>query len=267
MKILIEKILWLAKMSGLAMLPVFLLPTGCKMMGDPLEKESNPQASVTVMHRPSVDDVNTRPRFTPRRPAPVISPLPSEHSKTVKVPVKKVEAPVNNERYKVQLGDTLSDIALRFRVSVAAIRDANNLSGDRIYENQLLLIPGSSTRISTSVVEKEGPPTMTAEGEYVVRRGDVLAKIAKQTGVSVDRLVELNDIEDPCLLQVGQKLRLSERHASPPKAIVDTSVSLPIPESRTIAERMATVEEMPAYDIENLFNNTDAIPVITVEED
>ena len=45
---------------------------------------------------------------------------------------------------------------------------------------------------------------------YTVRPGDTLALIAERTGVSVDRLQELNGELDPNNLTVGQKIRLTE---------------------------------------------------------
>jgi LysM repeat protein/ribosomal protein L40E len=41
---------------------------------------------------------------------------------------------------------------------------------------------------------------------YTVQAGDTLGKIAKEFGVTVEAIVEANDIEDPSLIQVGQVL-------------------------------------------------------------
>ena len=43
---------------------------------------------------------------------------------------------------------------------------------------------------------------------YVVRRGDILQTIADRTGVSVERLRELNPDLDPRALVAGQRIRL-----------------------------------------------------------
>jgi len=43
---------------------------------------------------------------------------------------------------------------------------------------------------------------------YVVRPGDSLGRLARKFGVSVKTLVALNDIEDPSLIKIGQKLRV-----------------------------------------------------------
>jgi LysM repeat protein len=43
---------------------------------------------------------------------------------------------------------------------------------------------------------------------YTVRSGDTLGAISQRTGVSVDRLQQLNPKVDPQSLRTGQKLRL-----------------------------------------------------------
>ena len=45
---------------------------------------------------------------------------------------------------------------------------------------------------------------------YTVKTGDTLASIAERTGVSVERLQELNPNLDPQALATGQKLKLRE---------------------------------------------------------
>ena len=47
-----------------------------------------------------------------------------------------------------------------------------------------------------------------ARGTYTVRSGDTLAGIARKTGISAERLQELNPTVDPQALVSGQKLKL-----------------------------------------------------------
>ncbi len=49
--------------------------------------------------------------------------------------------PTKPVRHVISRGDTLSDIAARYDVSMSAIRAANKLSGDRIRIGQILRIP------------------------------------------------------------------------------------------------------------------------------
>ena len=46
-------------------------------------------------------------------------------------------------RYTIKRGDTLSEIALRYRVSMRALRAANGIRGDRIVVGQVLQIPAT----------------------------------------------------------------------------------------------------------------------------
>lgn len=50
---------------------------------------------------------------------------------------------------------------------------------------------------------------------YVVRRGDSLSDIARSTGLTVEQLSEWNDLTDPNLLYVGQRIRLSRPKGAP----------------------------------------------------
>lgn len=49
---------------------------------------------------------------------------------------------------------------------------------------------------------------------YTVVAGDTLSEIAAKHGLTVDQLVEWNDIEDPSLIKVGQTIVLSDPKAS-----------------------------------------------------
>lgn len=88
-------------------------------------------------------------------------------------------------RYTVAPGDTLSELAARFRTSVGALVVLNGISDpDRI---------GVGDRLFT---------------RWVVGRGDTLSGIADAVGTSVERLVALNGIKNPDVINVGQLLRL-----------------------------------------------------------
>jgi len=61
----------------------------------------------------------------------------------------------------------------------------------------------------TAMFEKD-PETanVVAEGEYVVKKGDTLSKIAKKYNTSVNDLVRKNKLENPNLIRVGQLIVL-----------------------------------------------------------
>ena len=53
--------------------------------------------------------------------------------------------------------------------------------------------------------------TVKPGSEYVVQPGDTLAGIAVRCGVSYERLAEYNDIENPNLIFIGQRIRIPQR--------------------------------------------------------
>ena len=108
-------------------------------------------------------------------------------------------------QYTVQRGDTLSEIANDFEVSVQQIRDWNDLDGDFIREGQELVLrpERSSRRRSRSRSRSRGNQIV-----YVVERGDTLARIADRYDVEVSDLVSWNRGIDPDMIRIGQEIRV-----------------------------------------------------------
>lgn len=92
----------------------------------------------------------------------------------------------------VKKGDTVSQIAQRYRLNLRDVIDYNQLVPPyRLRENQRLLLPQ--------------PP------EHVVGRNDTLPRLSRMYGVSVSELVANNNLSSPYTLQEGQRLRLPSR--------------------------------------------------------
>ncbi len=94
-------------------------------------------------------------------------------------------------------GDTLRKIADRCGTTVSALRRANPEigSGDLIYPNQVLLLPGAI------LYGNNGYNT------YFVMRGDTLKALASRFGTSMDVLVSLNkDITNINVIYEGQRM-------------------------------------------------------------
>ena len=103
--------------------------------------------------------------------------------------------------YTVQAGDTLYRIANRFGMSVAQLKAHNGLSSDTISVGQQLVVSGVSE-------SSYNAPSEASTGSYTVQVGDTLFSIYRKTGVSVDRLQQLNQLAGTTI-QPGQVLRLS----------------------------------------------------------
>lgn len=116
------------------------------------------------------------------------------------------------DRYVIQPGDTLSGIASRFRTQVGALQQTNNLNGSRIVAGDSLLIPrayrAGEPLPSPSVVLAAANTQPVPAGQYTVRSGDSLWRIASRYRLTIDELAQWNDIDANSVLQPGQRLRL-----------------------------------------------------------
>lgn len=96
-------------------------------------------------------------------------------------------------------GDTLWSIAARYNTSPEALAALNGLDDANI------IVVGQSLRVSEPSDEVESTAA-SSTGEYVVQEGDTLFGIALSHDTTVQSLLELNGLDDPDLIQVGQVL-------------------------------------------------------------
>src|SRR4051812_10629473 len=66
---------------------------------------------------------------------------------------------------------------------------------------------GGGAETTTNSQTKEGRKAVAA-GVWIVHSGDTLGKISEETGVDVDKLVQLNPDLDPQALLTGQRIAL-----------------------------------------------------------
>lgn len=112
----------------------------------------------------------------------------------------------NNQtmQYVVKRGDTLSEIAQEYNITVNQLVSLNNIKNPNlIYVGQTLKIPISSTTTQEEIC--------TGSIIYTVKRGDTLSEIAQKYNTTVSELVSLNNIKNPNLIYVNQKIRIRNR--------------------------------------------------------
>jgi membrane-bound lytic murein transglycosylase D len=122
--------------------------------------------------------------------------------------------------YQVRSGDTLSQIARRHQLSVSAIRDANQLSGNVINIGQKLILPQLGA--GPAALSQPAAQVATSQSVYRVKAGDSLWNISRAHGVSISALREHNNIDANHSLSVGQSLRIPGNRST---AIANTAGS------------------------------------------
>ena len=106
-----------------------------------------------------------------------------------------------NTSYTVRKGDTLSQIAQRYAVSIPELRRANQLPSDLIRVGQELKIPNTaSSAVATGNI-------------HIVGRGDTLCGIAQAYGISLEQLKRANNLSSD-VIRIGQKLHVPDAMSS-----------------------------------------------------
>jgi LysM repeat protein len=110
------------------------------------------------------------------------------------------------EEYTVAAGDTLSEIAERYGVSVEELAEANGIvDPDHIFSGQVLVIPRAEESASPAALADGGT---SGGGTYTVQLGDTLSDIAERFGVPVAAIAEANSLADAHFIVEGQMLTI-----------------------------------------------------------
>ena len=136
--------------------------------------------------------------------------------------------------YTVKSGDSLWKIARLQNVSVAAIKQANNLSSDSLKVGQKLHVPTATAKATTDTAVNtvsagvaptsstawQAPGTYQENGQtiHIVDFNESPATIAKKYGIKTDDLLKANNITDAKKVQYGQRLVIPQQQAATPVA-------------------------------------------------
>lgn len=117
--------------------------------------------------------------------------------------------------YKVRRGDNLSSIASKYKVSVASLKDWNNLSSNRVRRGQKLKISSEPKTNSFAADEEKTERSVLTQRtfKYKVRRGESLGKIADKFGVRINQLRTWNKLASNDIT-AGQVLKIHNAESS-----------------------------------------------------
>jgi N-acetylmuramoyl-L-alanine amidase len=97
--------------------------------------------------------------------------------------------------YTVKRGDSLSEIAERYRIPMSSLKSANDLSSNVIRIGQVLTLPGTTAAAGQAFTE------------HKIARGETLSQIAASYAVPMARIRETNQLKSDTI-RVGQVLKI-----------------------------------------------------------
>jgi len=159
-----------------------------------------------------MDLSTTVPMTTTTYAAPAtIVPVVIETTTTTVVVEPEETEPEPVGSVTVTAGDSLSEIAKANGTTAEKLARINGICNvNSIYVGQVILLNDPEQEVEADTTEE-------SLRTIIVEVGDSLSKIAKREGVTVDEVMSLNNISDPNLLFVGQKLTISGQASPKPQ--------------------------------------------------
>jgi peptidoglycan lytic transglycosylase D len=172
---------------------------------------------------------------------------------------ERFAAQIPDTYHRVRRGDTLSEIAGQYRVSLAALMRLNGLT------SRSIIRPGQLITLPTPAGMRQAGTMMAANAEraageapagstYTVRPGDSIDRIARRLGIDEAVLVSQNDIRNKQLIYAGQELQVTPVVANAEPA-----------DRETVAENavapVAAAADESSDETEELASNTEVVEI------
>jgi LysM repeat protein/predicted nucleic acid-binding Zn ribbon protein len=145
----------------------------------------------------------------------LIIPLPPANTSTPTITPTPSPTPFE---YTIKSGETLSAIAKRYKTTVEALMEANDI------------VDATLVRAGTKIIIVQ-PPDFTATmayETYEVKQGDTLYTLSSKFNLTIAAIKEINNLSSDNL-SVGQKLRIPVGTATPVPTLTATPTLTPTP--------------------------------------
>lgn len=166
---------------------------------------------------------------------------PAQATSTAGTPTAQPNpAPVTPGVYEVRSGDTMHSIARRAGTTVDTLCQINNIANPSAIQIGMKLKLPDGARVAApdpsarpAEPEKPRPPT---PGTHIVKPGDTLSSISRETGTPIDELRRVNNLKDDTI-HPGQSLKVRRGSApgSEPAAQPGNSGASLLPTARPVA--------------------------------
>lgn len=150
---------------------------------------------------------------------------PGEENYSILLPVGKVSQFISNAsnhpnkekvswlRYKIKAGDTLSELALKYRTTIQQIQDINDLPSINIRAGKYIIVPVAQKEPRFYSLSEEQRKIRRMESHknfkkiiHKVTKGDSLWEISRRYNVLIDSIVKWNQLSLTKPLRVGNEL-------------------------------------------------------------
>ena len=147
--------------------------------------------------------------------APAAPAMPDQPVAVQPAPAPAAPAvPTRNLSRMIQSGDTWGRIAAEYGITEDVLKGANTqlASLTNLPAGTYLTVPVPADSAHARAADAAAPVVQETARYHVVKRGENLGRIAKKYGLSLPRLLKMNNMTnaDARRLQVGHKLKVSE---------------------------------------------------------
>jgi len=111
--------------------------------------------------------------------------------------------------YKIKHGDTLGQIAEKFKMTTAKLKSMNNLTSNSIVAGTVLKVKDDGSNSSNRSRNSENDSDDIVNSIYVVKNGDTLGQIAEKFGMTTANLKSINNLTSNSI-SVGKKLKVKD---------------------------------------------------------